>query len=77
MSPSAAHAPGRVVCVYKGKEWPGAALAYAPDGSLRERVEIEYDSRGNWTRKPRLVQPGAARQSGRVEYRAITYFRSD
>jgi YD repeat-containing protein len=77
VSPSEAHAPGRVVYVYKGKEWPHAALVYAPDGSLRERVEIEYDSRGNWTRKTRLTQPGAASQSRRVEYRAITYFKGE
>jgi YD repeat-containing protein len=76
VAPSEAHAPGRVVYVYKGEEWPRAALAYAPDGSLRERVEIEYDSRGNWTKRTRLIQPGGARPSRRVEYRAITYFRS-
>ena len=77
VAPAEAHAPGRVVYVYKGKEWPRAALAYAPDGSLRERVEIEYDARGNWTKRTRLMRPGAAGESRRVEYRAITYFKGE
>lgn|SRR5215207_468403 len=75
--PSAeAHAPGRVVYVYKGKGRPSEAVAYDPDGSVRERVLIEYDSRGNWVKKTRV--PRNAGSGGgvpqRVEYRSIEYF---
>jgi YD repeat-containing protein len=74
--PSEAHAPGRLVYVYKGKGRPGEAVVYDPDGAVRERVLIEYDSRGNWVKRTRLPRPS---DSGnvvpqRVEYRTIEYF---
>jgi hypothetical protein len=74
--PSEAHAPGRVVYVYKGKGQPKETIAYAPDGSVRERVLIEYDARGNWIKRTRLVVSGESGrgESRRVEYRTITYF---
>jgi hypothetical protein len=74
--PSEARAPGRVRYVYKDAGRPKEANAYAPDGSLRERVVFEYDSRGNWTKKTYFPPPAAG---GRVkprltEYRIINYF---
>lgn len=75
--PTEAHAPGRVVYVYKGKDWPREAIAYDADGPVRERLAYEYDSRGNWVKKTRIIRPGTgptARESRRVEYRTITYF---
>lgn len=71
--------PGRTVSVYKdGAEQPREMIVHAPDGSVREKVLIEYDARGNWIRKTRLVQPGKSRrwESQRVEYRTITYFKA-
>jgi hypothetical protein len=74
--PSEAHAPGRVVYVYKEKEQPKETIAYAPDGSIRERVSLEYDSRGNWIKRTRMAGSGegSRRELRRVEYRTITYF---
>jgi antitoxin component YwqK of YwqJK toxin-antitoxin module len=71
------HAPGRVVYVYKGKEQPREANAYNPDGSVREKVVIEYDARGNWIKKTRLIKLNGSGKSEpqRVEYRTITYWR--
>jgi antitoxin component YwqK of YwqJK toxin-antitoxin module len=74
--PTEAHAPGRVVYVYKGAGQPGEMIAYAPDGALRERVVIKYDSRGNWIEKTLLVESEKRnrREARRVEHRTITYF---
>lgn len=73
---SEAHAPGKVVYVYKGDEKPEELIVYAPDGALRERVVIKYDSRGNWIRKTHLVESGKRnkREARHVEHRTITYF---
>lgn len=74
-----ANPPGRMVYVYKdGAQRPREMIAHAPDGSVRERVLIEYDARGNWIRKTHLVQTGKSRrwESQRVEYRTITYFKA-
>jgi hypothetical protein len=54
-------APGRVVYVYKSKEQPRETIAYAPDGPVRERVLIEYDSRGNRIRKTHTLPSGEGR----------------
>lgn len=75
--PSEVHAPGRVVYVYGGGARPGEAIAYDPDGSVRERVLFEYDSHGNWVKRTRLPQsaaPGGGGVPRRVEYRHIEYF---
>lgn len=74
--PSEVHAPGRVVYVYGVAARPAEAIAYEPGGSIRERILIEYDSRGNWVKRTRLPQ-SAAPGTGvprRVEYRQIEYF---
>ncbi len=74
--PSEVHAPGRVVYVYKAAGRPAEAVAYGPDGSVRERILFEYDSRGNWVKRTRLPQP-TADGSGvprRIEHRHIEYF---
>ena len=41
-----------------------------------ETTRYEYDSRGNWVRKVRLIQPADAREpeAYSIEYRDITYF---
>jgi hypothetical protein len=74
--PSEAHAPGRVVYIYKGLDQPREMIAYAPDGSLRERVLIEYDARGNWIKRTHLAESGnrSRPEPRRVEHRSITYF---
>lgn len=70
-----AHAPGRVVYVYGVAGQPREAIVYDPDGSVRERILMEYDSRGNWVRRTRLPQSAAAGNvPRRVEYRHIEYF---
>lgn len=74
--PSEVRAPGRVVYVYGVAAWPREAIAYDPDGSVRERVLFEYDSHGNWVKRTRLPQsaaPGVV-VPRRVEYRHIEYF---
>lgn len=66
---------GKVVYVYKGKDRLKETLTYNPDGSLRERLVFEYDSRGNWTKRTRRV-PGTATKKeapAQIEYRTITY----
>jgi hypothetical protein len=66
---------GKVVYVYKGKDRPKESLVYNPDGSLRERLVFDYDSRGNWTKRTRRV-PGTASKKevpAQIEYRTITY----
>lgn len=70
--------PGRMVYLYQdGAQRPREMIAHAPDGSVREKVLIEYDARGNWIRKTHLVQQGKSRrwEPQRVEYRTITYFK--
>lgn len=71
-----AHAPGRMVYVYKGGRRPAEAVAYDPGGTVRERVLFEYDSHGNWIKKTRLPQPAGPGSvvPRRVEYRTIEYF---
>ncbi|HEY0100065.1 MAG TPA: hypothetical protein VGB76_14040 [Pyrinomonadaceae bacterium] len=73
---SEAHAPGRVVYTYKGGEQPRELNIYAPDGSIRERVVIEYDARGNWIRKTHLAESGKRGrwEARRVVRQTITYF---
>ena len=66
---------GKVIYVYKGKDHPKEALTYNPDGSLRERLVFDYDSRGNWTKRTRRV-PGTTSKKevpAQIEYRTITY----
>jgi YD repeat-containing protein len=74
--PGEAPAPGRTVYVYQDKERPRELIAYAPDGSVSERVRVEYDPRGNWIRRTHQPRAPAAggREPRRVEYRTITYF---
>ena len=66
---------GKVVYVYKGKDQPKETLVFNPDGSLRERVVVEYDSHGNWTRKThRVHSPQTGKElPQQIEYRTITY----
>lgn len=75
-SSSERYVTGQAVYVYKGKDQPKETLIYNPDGSLRERVVFDYDSRGNWTRRTRRVKAGTSGKDVRVqiEYRAITYY---
>lgn len=66
---------GKVVYVYKGKDQPKETLVFNPDGSLREKIAVDYDSRGNWTRRTHWVRSA---QTGKelpqeIEYRTITY----
>lgn len=67
---------GKVCYIYKGKDHPKETLVYNPDGSLREKVVVEYDSHGNWIRRTHRVRSA---QTGKelpmqVEYRTITYY---
>jgi antitoxin component YwqK of YwqJK toxin-antitoxin module len=69
------HITGKLVYIYKGKDQPKETLVFNPDGSLREKVVVEYDSHGNWTRRTHRVRSA---QSGKeltlqIEYRTITY----
>lgn len=68
-SSSESHITGKVVYVYKGKDHPKEMVIYNPDGSLRERIAIDYDSRGNWTKRTHRVKE-SIRQ---IQYRTITY----
>lgn len=66
---------GKVVYVYKGKDQPKETLIFNPDGSLREKIVVDYDSQGNWTKRTHRVPSG---QNGKeipqqIEYRTITY----
>lgn len=70
---SEGHAAGKVVYVYKGKNQPREAITYNPDGSFRERVIIDYDSQGNWTRRTRRVKSSNKELPQQIEYRTITY----
>ena len=69
------HITGKVVYVYKGKDKPKEMLVYNPDGSLRERIAIDYDSRGNWTKRTHRVKAaqGGKELTRQVDYRTITY----
>jgi hypothetical protein len=69
------HITGRVVYVYKGKDQPKEMLVYNQDGTLRERVVIDYDSRGNWTKRTHRVKaaPAAKELTRQIDYRTITY----
>lgn len=60
---------GKMVHVYKGKDQPKETLIYNQDGSLRERIVSDYDSRGNWTKRTRYLKAAPMQ----VEYRTITY----
>ena len=53
---------------------PGTAFRGTISG--RSLMNIEYDSRGNWTRKTRLIQPekGGPPQAYHAELRVITYY---
>ena len=69
------HVTGKVVYVYKGKDQPKETLIYNPDGLLREKIVVDYDSQGNWTKRTHRVPSG---QNGKelpqqIEYRTITY----
>ena len=75
-SGSEGHVTGHVVYVYKGKDQPKEMLIYNPDGSFRERLVYDYDSRGNWTKRTRRVK---ATTNGKdtpvqIEYRTISYY---
>ena len=59
---------GKVVYGYKGDRVKEMTV-YNPDGSLRERVVFDYDSRGNWVKRVRKVK--SAQQ---IEYRVIAYY---
>ncbi len=74
-SGSEGYVTGKVVYVYKGKDRPKETMIYNPDGSFRERVIHEYDSRGNWTRRTRRVKPTPNDKETpvQIEYRTITY----
>jgi hypothetical protein len=74
-APSEDHITGKVVYVYKGKDQPKEMLIYNQDGSLRERVAIDYDSRGNWTKRTHRVKaaPAAKEVTRQIDYRTITY----
>jgi YD repeat-containing protein len=69
------HITGKVVYVYKGKDHAKEMLIYNSDGSLRERVAIDYDSRGNWTKRTHRVKaaPAAKEVTRQIDYRTITY----
>ena len=74
-SNSEGYVTGKVVYVYKGKDYPKEALTYNQDGSLRDKVVLEYDSTGNWIKRTRLVRAATTRKEVpvHVEYRTITY----
>jgi hypothetical protein len=78
-SSSEDHITGKVVYVYKGKHQPKEMLIYNQDGSFRERVVIDYDSRGNWTKRTHRVKaaqtgkPGIKEATRQIDYRTITY----
>ena len=70
---SEGHITGTVVYLYSGKDRPKEMLIN--QGALRERVVIDYDSRGNWTKRTHRVRDA---QTGKevtrqIDYRTITY----
>jgi hypothetical protein len=74
-SSSEGYITGKVVYVYKGKDRPKEMLIYNQDGSLRERVVIDYDSHGNWTKRAHRVKAGPTGKevTRQIDYRTITY----
>lgn len=74
-SSSESHITGKVVYVYKGQDQPKEMLIYNQDGSLRERVVFEYDSRGNWIKRTHRVRaaPAGKESTRQIDYRTITY----
>ena len=70
--PAEAHPPGRISYVYKDGKQPKEATHYGPDGTARERIVFQYDSRGNWISKTYISLTAAG--AHRAEYRTITYF---
>ncbi len=73
-SSSESYITGQVVYVYKGKDQPKETVIYNPDGSFRERLVLEYDSRGNWTKRTRRVKATNGKDTpAQIEYRTITY----
>ncbi|HEU4767787.1 MAG TPA: hypothetical protein VFS77_10440 [Pyrinomonadaceae bacterium] len=75
-SGSEGYVTGQVVYVYKGKDQPKETVIYNPDGSFRERLVYDYDSRGNWTKRTRFVKstPNGKDTPAQIEYRTITYY---
>ncbi len=75
-SGSDGYVTGQVVYVYKGKDQPKEMLIYNQDGSFRERVVFDYDSRGNWIKRTRRVKAAASGKDvpAQIEYRTITYY---
>ena len=75
-SGSEGHVTGQVVYVYKGKDQPKEMLIYNPDGSFRERLVYDYDSRGNWTKRTRRVKTTTNGKDTpvQIEYRTISYY---
>jgi hypothetical protein len=69
------HITGKVVYVYKGKDRAKEMLIYNQDGSLRERVAIDYDSHGNWTKRTHRVKAvsDSKEVTRQIDYRTITY----
>ena len=66
---------GKVVYLYNGKGQPKEMSIFNPDGSMRERIVADYDSRGNWTKRTHLIRSA---QNGKelpqqIEYRTVTY----
>lgn len=68
------HVTGHVVYVYKRKDQPKETLIYNPDGSFRERLVYDYDSRGNWTKRTRRVKADKKDTPVQIEYRTISYY---
>ena len=74
-SSSEGHITGKVVYVYKSNDRPKEMLIYNQDGSVRERVVIDYDSRGNWTKRTHRIKAatGGKEVTRQIDYRTITY----
>ena len=71
-SDSESYPTGRVVYSYKDDR-PKEAITYNPDGSFRDKVVFDYDSRGNWKKRTRKVRVAAKEVTQQIEYRTITY----
>ena len=72
-SSSEGHVTGKVVYMYKGKDYPKETVTYNQDGSFREKVVFAYDSHGNWTRRTRRAITAGKEVQQQIEYRTITY----
>jgi len=72
-SGSEGYVTGVVVYVYKGKDQPKETVIYRSEGSFRERLVFEYDSRGNWTKRTRRVKTNGKDTPAQIEYRLVTY----